>query len=53
MRRQWHDDVVHLQRGMHSAAAGYSQWCLQIILIMALYYRQGFQAWFLLVYSKG
>jgi hypothetical protein len=43
-RHQRHDDEVYLQRRRHPIALGYSQWCMRIILIMALYHRQSLQA---------
>jgi hypothetical protein len=50
MRRQWYDDEVYLQRGMHPIALGYSQRYMWITLIMVLYHRQSLQPRFLLAY---
>jgi hypothetical protein len=43
MRRQWHDDEVHIKRRGHPAAPGPSQWHMRIAFIMAFNHRQSLQ----------
>jgi hypothetical protein len=52
-RRQWHDDEVYLQRRRQPIVLGYSQWHMQITLIMMFDHQKSLQIWFLLVVSQG